>query len=383
MRLAHISDTHLGFRQYNLEEREQDFYDAFAEAVERALEERVAAFIHAGDLFDTPQPPIRALHVFKNCIRRIRDAGVRFYAVLGDHDTPKRRGMPPHTLFDIHILGTNGTLQHTILRESGEEVLLAGISNLKGRRVQNLNEELRKFDRLASGYENAVLVAHQAVKRFLPFEGAYELEDESLPKLATYYAFGHIHARTTLNFGRGLFAYAGSTEITSRDEIPVWEERGKGFFIVDVERGGVDVHSINLDIRPQVNVNVRADALEEVLKVLAAHRKKPVLHVLVETERENKTFIVERLKKLVSGKVLYLRPLFVTKNVQERVIKVKESDKEDMIKQFLSTLLKDETLVQLSMELYMRLSENDINAALAEADESFKSMLSRKQLINP
>ena len=29
MRVAHMSDTHLGYRQYNLDEREKDFYDVF------------------------------------------------------------------------------------------------------------------------------------------------------------------------------------------------------------------------------------------------------------------------------------------------------------------------------------------------------------------
>ncbi|MHC1579889.1 MAG: metallophosphoesterase family protein, partial [Candidatus Alkanophagales archaeon] len=331
MRLAHIADTHLGFRQYNLEEREQDFYDVFAEAVDKALEERADAFIHSGDLFDTPQPPIRALLVFKNCIRRIRDAGVPFYAVLGDHDTPKRRGVPPQALFDVRILGANGTLQHDVLRKGGEEVLVAGISNLKGGRVQTLRRELRRFDLIAGGYRNAVLVAHQAVRRLLPFEGAYELEEDALPRLATYYAFGHIHARTLLAFGRGVLAYAGSTEITSRDEIQTWKRRGKGFFIVDVERGGVEVHSIDLDVRPQTSVRVEADNLEKVLEALTPHGKKPILHVLVETEKENRALILRELKRLVSGKVLYLHPIFTTKGVREEMeIKIR-GEKRDVI----------------------------------------------------
>ena len=37
MRIAHIADTHLGYRQYNIEERENDIYDAFCEAIELSL----------------------------------------------------------------------------------------------------------------------------------------------------------------------------------------------------------------------------------------------------------------------------------------------------------------------------------------------------------
>jgi DNA repair exonuclease len=65
MRIAHISDTHLGHRQYNLDERESDIYEAFEQAVNKAIEERVDVLIHAGDLFDSPNPPIKALYVFR------------------------------------------------------------------------------------------------------------------------------------------------------------------------------------------------------------------------------------------------------------------------------------------------------------------------------
>ncbi|MEM2850046.1 MAG: metallophosphoesterase, partial [Candidatus Bathyarchaeia archaeon] len=64
LRVAHVSDTHLGRRQYNLDERENDIYDVFNEIVERILEERVDVFIHSGDLFDSPTPPIKALKNF-------------------------------------------------------------------------------------------------------------------------------------------------------------------------------------------------------------------------------------------------------------------------------------------------------------------------------
>ena len=29
IKIAHLADTHLGYRQYGLQEREDDFYDSF------------------------------------------------------------------------------------------------------------------------------------------------------------------------------------------------------------------------------------------------------------------------------------------------------------------------------------------------------------------
>ena len=76
MLFAHIADTHLGYRQFNLEEREKDFYDAFHESVDRMIAEGVELVIHAGDLFDEPRPSIRALVEAKLGIEKLRKKGI-------------------------------------------------------------------------------------------------------------------------------------------------------------------------------------------------------------------------------------------------------------------------------------------------------------------
>jgi len=58
MKIAYISDTHLGYRQYNLDDRENDFHEAFNEAIDKAIEERVKVLTCFGNLFDSPTPPI-------------------------------------------------------------------------------------------------------------------------------------------------------------------------------------------------------------------------------------------------------------------------------------------------------------------------------------
>jgi len=104
LRIAHISDTHLGYRQYNLDDREQGFYDAFNEAIDKAIEERADVLVHSGDLFHSPKPPVKALYIFREAIKKLKGK-IKFLTVLGEHDTPKRKAMIPHRLFDIHILG--------------------------------------------------------------------------------------------------------------------------------------------------------------------------------------------------------------------------------------------------------------------------------------
>ncbi|WP_054838336.1 DNA repair exonuclease [Sulfuracidifex metallicus] len=92
MQLLHISDTHLGKRQYGLEERESDVYETFSNLIDLAIEERVKAVIHTGDLFDQPNPPNNAIYHALTEIKRLTEKGIMFLNIPGDHDTPKRNG---------------------------------------------------------------------------------------------------------------------------------------------------------------------------------------------------------------------------------------------------------------------------------------------------
>jgi len=362
MRVAHISDTHLGYRQYNLDERENDFYEAFNEAIDKVIEERVDVLIHSGDLFDSPTPPIKALYVFKNALNKI-NGKMKIYTVLGDHDTPKRKGMPPHKLFDIRVLGV-GRLEW----EEVDGVLIAGISNLRGRGVELLKNELKKFDAIAGKYKKSILIAHQAIDKYLPFEGAYELKEDDLPRKAAYYAFGHLHSRILTKFSEGYFAYAGSTEIIRKDEISSWKKKGKGFYIVDLEGDEIEIHEINLDIRPQIEIEIDEKKLEDVLSY-TNYPKPPVLHITVKGENINRQYVIEKLNRLLRDRVLSFKPSF--RDLSQPQIEELPKGPIDL-KSIMREYLKDEELANLAIELYELLSEDDVSGAIRVAEEFLK-----------
>ena len=81
VRLAHLADTHLGYKQYNLEEREKDIYDALEEIGDKILEEHADIVVHSGDLFDSPRPTPQAYFAFKKFLKKL-DGKVKFFAVL-------------------------------------------------------------------------------------------------------------------------------------------------------------------------------------------------------------------------------------------------------------------------------------------------------------
>lgn len=99
MRIVHLADTHLGYRQFSakldpvrkLGQRECDVYDAWHRAVDTAIELRPDAVVHAGDLFDSSRPTPRALAEALDGLGRLRDAGLPVVVIAGNHSTPRFR----------------------------------------------------------------------------------------------------------------------------------------------------------------------------------------------------------------------------------------------------------------------------------------------------
>lgn len=85
-RLLHVSDTHLGNRQYGSDTRRGDFADAFEQAVEYAIDEDVHAVVHTGDLFDSRDPRLPDLNRCIDTLQKLADAGIPFYGIVGNHE---------------------------------------------------------------------------------------------------------------------------------------------------------------------------------------------------------------------------------------------------------------------------------------------------------
>lgn len=374
VRIAHLSDTHLGYRQYNLEEREQDIYDVLDEIAEKILEERVDFVIHSGDLFDSWRPTTQAYYVFKNFLNKL-DGKVKIFTILGDHDAPKRRGMPPHMLFDdrIEILGVNGA-NHRIVSINGEEVLIAGISNLSRRYREILVEELKKLDALAEKYKCSVLMLHQAIDKFFPFEDVFELKLDEVPRNFKYCAMGHLHARVRASHGSGELAYSGSTEIMRKNEIGGWEKQGKGFYVVDIEQERTSLHEVNIDkIRPQISRKLSyadfQNELENLVNSLTDNTKLPIVHAVIEGKQIDRQSVHQALNEALAGKTLQVRPDFI-EEADKRMIELKPGHFN--INEMLREYLQDKETGELGFELFKFLRYGDVDEAKKVADEYFK-----------
>ena len=97
MRIAHLADIHLGFRQYyrlnpqGINQREADVAAAFRNAIDGVIAARPDIVVIAGDLFHSVRPTNPAiLHSF-NQFRKLRLAlpETPLIIVAGNHDTPR------------------------------------------------------------------------------------------------------------------------------------------------------------------------------------------------------------------------------------------------------------------------------------------------------
>jgi exonuclease SbcD len=106
IRIICTADNHLG-RYYGkmnarqLAERRARLRDAFAQVVDCAISKRAHFFFHCGDLFDRESPPPAELTFVAQQFQKLRDAGIRIYAISGNHDMPTASdGATPVRIYD-------------------------------------------------------------------------------------------------------------------------------------------------------------------------------------------------------------------------------------------------------------------------------------------
>lgn len=374
VRIAHFADTHVGYRQYNLDERERDIYDAVEEIGDRILEERVDIVVHCGDLFDSPRPTPQAYRAFKGFLDKL-EGKAKVFAVLGDHDRPKSRGVAPHVLFEdqMQVLGVGGSAQHQLLKIDGRDVVIAGLSNLSRTYRPLLLEELKKLEGLPLDGALGILLLHEGVDKFLPYEGAFELCLDEIPRNFSYVAMGHLHQRIKASLGKGELAYPGSSEIISRTEIGGWKKNGKGFFIVDLEGDEIEVRDVNLGcIRPQFDAKLSYAHLDselgELAKKLVGMAKLPLVHVTVEGKGVDRQGVHKSLTKALGGAALSFRSE-INEESEVRLPELRPGSFN--VGQVIGEYFKDEKVAGLAFELWQHLKAGEPDEALRVADEYF------------
>ena len=297
MIFSHISDTHLGFVQYYSEEREQDIYTAFDQAIETSIKDHVDFVIFAGDIFHVPNPSGKAILVLANALKRLKQNSIDSFFILGEHDISRIRATPVpfvyHNLEFSKYIGNGKPFYH-------KDVMLVGFDKRRKTEARTFESDFAQAESEAKKHTgHKILVLHQGIAEINKFAG--ELNSTDLPKNFTYYAMGHLHERELKKFSNlgGPLAYPGSIELTSSEGI---KETQKGFYEVDISSAEAKPTWIKLDTRPQLavktgfeNLKNEVDMLSEKLKTFA---RKPIVEIKIHGEKIETDLVQSQIARL-------------------------------------------------------------------------------------
>lgn len=373
MKFAHLADTHLGYRQFGLAEREKDFYEVFERIIDKIIEEKVDFVIHSGDLFDNSRPSPIALLTFQKGLLKLKNANIPVYAIAGNHDSVLRKGsIPPQVLFKKFGLKLISPINTNYMYE---DVFIGGLPFYPSSQYKNLKNKLAELSKKAANHEKSILVLHQGIDKY--FNLSYELEIGDVPDNFTYYAMGHLHNYINDDFGNGKLVYPGSSEIWKTNELKDYREYGKGFVIVDLDGSKPSVKRIKIDL-PREFIERTLDyesldsGLEGIKETIKDFDKKPILNLTVENVTST-SHAHERINDELDGLSLMIRPKFITPGEENIDLII---DKENALGpiEVLSSRLEsydDEEITKLAVDLYNLLSKDKSEEAEELLDEFY------------
>jgi exonuclease SbcD len=246
---VHVADLHLGYAQYGLEVRREDFDGAFQELVDKTLELKPDFMIIAGDLFHQARPSNITLENSIRNFNRLREAGIPVLTVDGSHDSA------PNSITGtiMNPLDSAGLIYH-LPRHKGAFWRRADCCYVYG--VPNYRNRHRTEEALPIFMEENRPSPDQSLFNIFVFHMAIDLpnvkppyiEAEATPELIPdgfdYYAGGHVHTPYMGKFKNGLLVYSGCTETTDYVEA----RNKKGIYHVKVnEEGAVSAKFIEFE----------------------------------------------------------------------------------------------------------------------------------------
>lgn len=375
IKIAHLADTHLGYRQYGLQEREDDFYDSFINIVDEIIERKVDYVIHSGDLFDQPKPPIKALLVAQECFNKLMDNDIEVYVIAGNHDILQKRNTSlPQELYEneyFHILSTKEN--HFILKE---DIYLTGIPYLQKTHEAKVKKMLDNLVLETVNHKHSIIMLHGGVTKFFEFNCEFELD--TIPEGFDYYAMGHIHKRITDDFKNGIMAYPGSTDIKDKGEIQEYKTKGKGYTLLTIDED-IRTEYVNFELEREFIVkDIKYieleeeidDLVKEIENILLKRTKKPVLLLNIKEGNFDRSDVSARIYDKLGELSLTIRLSYEPTNIVIPPGKINEklSPRAALSKRIKNEL--GEEFEGLGYDLYKQLSKQNIQGA-QEISDSF------------
>jgi DNA repair protein SbcD/Mre11 len=253
VRIAHISDTHLGYTRYaklhaetSRNQREVDVQEAYGRAVDAILERDVDLVIHSGDVFDSVRPATHVIIGFLKQTFRITGRDIPYLVAAGNHETPRLRSTTAALEYanlvnavsahgfeiDYESFDVGGTTVGVTLVPHGA---VFGTGAVTPSRDADIN----------------ILVTHGMVPGLEARQhemGEANLQPGMLESAFDYIALGHYHE---FHEHKPNAYYAGATERFGFGEV----ESKPGFAIVEFDHNGLaSVEHVEIPARPMLDL---------------------------------------------------------------------------------------------------------------------------------
>ncbi len=310
MQIVHFADAHIGTELHGrldpetlLNTRLLDFTRRLDEIVDFAIENEVDLVLFAGDAFKSRDPSPTHQREFARRIRRLSEAGIPLFLLVGNHDVAAASGRA--TSVDIYAtLGVEGVTVGDIpkiyivsTRAAGPLQIVAlpwlrpsAIQAWPAYRDRSLQEIREGLEQIASAYIDeacqqldpalpAIFCGHLTVDgAVLGNERSAILGDDvsltrstiARPQFA-YVALGHIHKHQVLQSSPPV-VYAGSIDRVDFGE----EDDAKGFVDLRLEGGRATWQFRALPARQFVTIRAAPNPLDPTGSILDEIRRHPI-----------------------------------------------------------------------------------------------------------
>lgn len=286
MRVAHLADLHLGFRQYSrltsdgANQRETDVSQAFRRVVDDVIAQAPDVVIVAGDVFNSVRPTNQAILVAFHEFRRLDQSlpGVPIVVIEGNHDMPR-------SIETGSILRLLEAFDGVRVVTGAAEVLTFTDLDLSVTCIPyaSIVADTRPCMTPAPGYQFNILVTHGEIEGVLPgdsgqreYQGAVIEVAELAAESWSYVALGHYHVARPVAPNAW---YSGSIEYVStnpwgelRAEAAEGRKHQKGWLFVELgENAEVEFRSIELgrefvDLQEIVGSNMAAEEIDRIIE---------------------------------------------------------------------------------------------------------------------
>lgn len=232
MKIGVMSDLHLGYRQYGLIDREEDFYKQYELCILQCIAYECDIVIIAGDIFDTHKPSPKSIHVFEAGIKALNKNEIIVLNIVGNHTQLQVKDhFSPDKLFEDKY-------EYFLLDEGfafNKNIFICGLPYYANHSLDKLKKHIAKYNEIAKDQKFSILVLHQEFQEYCGFTGAHmSINDIEIDNF-DYVICGHIHSRVIDMHGKVAFIQPGSIERMNTKEAQDEVENGKGITIIEID----------------------------------------------------------------------------------------------------------------------------------------------------